>query len=236
MSLIECKGQKMEMWKSRLLIALTLSGIMGAPCMAQGQPNQYEMRTEKQQTKRMKEIAKLTLDAATKAVSVTDDPFEPVVTLSSESVFPNPRSFSDRVLGENFFRAFVNRDTGRASFQLYQTLSYLGDWRRFDRVNIMLPGGLRTVSVTDIDHEIRQCYSINMCGRLDTVGFDLSEEDMEAIAAMKPGANGDPAIMRFRFKSATSFDWTDDIPAVEAAGILLALKKWREAKGIETDE
>lgn len=219
-------------WKCGLLIALAPAGMTGVPCLAQGQPGQYEMRTEKQQAKRLAKMTMLKVEGVANAVTVSDDPFESAVILSSSAVFPSPRSFTDRVLGENFIRVFVDRKTGKAAFQLYQSVSYLGDWRRFEQVNIMFPEGLRTKSLTRIDDKMRDCYAVNFCGREETLGFDLSEEDMEAIAAMKPEANGAPALLRFRFKSNASFDWTDDISPIEAAGVLVALKRWREAKGL----
>lgn len=215
-------------------LVLTLWGYVGVAAHAQTlvQPSQYEMRTDKQQAKRVKAMSGLTAEAVAAAVSIQDDPFEPVIVMSSSASFPSPKSFTDNLYGDNHFRVFINRTTGAASFQLYQTLGYLGEWRNFEQVNVMLPGGLRTKSLTRIDNEIRQCFAIDMCGRTDIVGFDLTETDMEAIAAMKPSADGTPALLKFRYKSMTSFDWTDDIAAVEAEGVLLALKRWREAKGL----
>lgn len=217
-----------------LALAVALWGCAALPGNAQtsSQPSQYEMRTDKQQAKRLKAMSGLTAEAVAAAVSIQDDPFEPVIVMSSSAAFPSPKSFTDNLYGDNHFRVFVNRTTGAASFQLYQTLGYLGEWRNFEQVNVMLPGGLRTKSLTRIDNQIRQCFAIDMCGRTDIVGFDLTEDDMEATAAMKPNADGTPALLKFRYKSMTSFDWTDDVPAVEAEGVLLALKRWREAKGL----
>jgi len=190
------------------------------------------MRTEKQQVKRIKAMSGLTAEAVAAAVSVRDDPFETMIEMSSAPVFPSPRSFTDRILSDNHFRVFVDRKTGAAKFQLYQTLSYMGDRRHFELVNVMMPSGLRSLKLTRIDEHLGDCLAIGMCSRDDTIGFDLTEADMEAIAAMRPGSDGTPALLKFRYKSMTSFDWTDDIPAVEAEGVLLALKRWRETKGL----
>ncbi|MEZ5656373.1 MAG: hypothetical protein R3E04_10930 [Sphingobium sp.] len=216
------------LWGAMMMVALVVP-----TCDARAaEGNKYEMRIGKSQDKRMKKTAALTLEDAVKAIIISDDPFEPAITFSSEEVFASPRSLSENVLGESCFRAFVDRETGKARFQLYQTISYVEDWRRFDQVNIMMPDGLRTMPLTRIDDELRDCYAVNFYGREETVGFDLSEADMEAIAAIKPGPDGDPAILRFRFKSPTSFDWTDDIPAIEAQAMLVALNNWREARGL----
>lgn len=218
----------------RVGLALTLWGYVGVAAHAQTlvQPSQYEMRTDKQQAKRVKAMSGLTAEAVAAAVSIQDDPFETMIIMSSAPVFPSPRSFTDRILSDNYFRVFVDRKTGAAKFQLYQTVSYMGDRRHFERANVMMPSGLLSLEVTRIDERLGDCLTVGLCSRDETLGFDLTETDMEAIAAMKPSADGTPAFLKFRYKSMTSFDWTDDIPAVEAEGVLLALKRWRDAKGL----
>lgn len=215
-----------------LAIALWGAGATSAVAQTSSSPSQYEMRTEKQQAKRIKAMSGLTVEAVAASVIVRDDPFETMIEMSSASVFPSPRSFTDRVLSDNYFRVFIERKTGAAMFQLYETLSYLDDRRHFDEVNVMMPRGLRTLALTRINETLGNCYAINLCHREEVVGFDLTEADMEVIAAMKPNSDGTPALLKFRFKSQTGFDWTDDIPAVEAEGVLVALKRWRDAKGL----
>ena len=67
-----------------------------------------------------------------------------------------------------------------------------------------------------------------ICLHTETVGFNLTEEEVEAVASLYD--NDQTALLKFRIKSATGMDWNDDISAVEVKGMLQAIELWRAKK------
>ena len=183
----------------------------------------YTQRSEKDHLKRREIIAKLTPEAVAKMVMFKEDAMEPLVKASTIDVFTWRGGFTNTVRSDNFIRVLLDKAGEEVSYQLYQTISYSSDARRFERVNVMMPAGLETKELTVINHDV-QCMS-GVCGHTETVGFNLSEDEVAAVATMY---EKDPtAILKFRFKSATSMDWDDDIPAVEVKGLLQAVAAWQ---------
>jgi hypothetical protein len=174
-------------------------------------------------------MAKLTPDGVAKSASIKDDPFEPLVTITTENAFRWRGGFTDTVRSDNLLRAMLDRPTGTPNFQLYQTITYSGDWRRFDRVNIMLPSGLKTMPLTVISRNVVTC-AYGLCVYEEVVGFNLSEDDIDDVANQYAA---DPATMvKFRFKSNTGVDWNDDISGAEIVGLVAAVDRWRTQAGL----
>lgn len=188
-------------------------------------------RSPKQEEKRFAAIAKLTPQQIANSATVKDDPLEPLVTITTEAAFRWKGGFTDPVRADNMLRAILDRPIGTANYQLYQTITYSGDWRRYDRANIAFPSGLKSIALTVIDRRIVTC-AYAPCVLEETVGFNLSEDDIDALAASY--VNNPRATLKFRFKSATSFDWNDDLPAVEVVGLQQAVEKWKRSKSLGT--
>lgn len=190
-------------------------------------------RSAKQDAKRLAAIAKLSPAAIATASSVKDDPLEPLVTITTEAAFRWKGGFTDPVRADNMLRAILDRPTGTPNYQLYQTVTYSGDWRRFDKANIAFPSGLKAVPLTIIDRRIVTC-EYGPCVLEETVGFNISEDDIDALVAQY--YRNPIATLKFRLKSSTSFDWNDDLPVVEIVGLVQAIDQWKRAKGLPVDQ
>lgn len=203
--------------------AMLISGL-AAPCHAT-----ETQRSPKQEAKRLAAMTNLTPDSVAKTASVKDDPFEPLVTIATENAFKWRGGFTDTVRSDNFLRALLDRKAGEASYQLYQTLTYTGDWRRFDRVHIMLPSGLKTMPLTVLSRDVVTCAG-GVCVYEEIVGFNISDNDIDAVSEQY---TKDPtATLKFRFKSNAALDWNDDISGAEIVGLVAAIEQWRAKAGL----
>lgn len=207
-----------------LILVLALPNVAIA---ADGDENLQ--RSAKQEAKRNVAIAKLTPVEIARSATIKDDVMEPLVTFTTEQAFSWKGGFTDRVRSDNFLRAFADREREHVSYQIYQTISYTGDARRFYRVNIMLPTGLKTLELVNISYEVDCPYGV--CVHTDNVGISLSDKEVDAIAALYK--QGQIATLKMRFKSQAGLDWNDDIAAVEFVGLLEAISSWK-ARMVDT--
>ena len=78
----------------------------------------------------MEKLVKLNAEHFARTAKVTDDEFEVVTSITSANGFNEKGSFSARVRSGNFVRALVAKPTGVMRWQIYQSVTYSGEWRR----------------------------------------------------------------------------------------------------------
>lgn len=215
----------------RAFLAVTCLALIGADASASFDP--HAQRSPKQREKRVAEQMAISPTDASALVGTNDDPMNELVLMSTDAVYTPRGAFSDRVRADNFFRAFVDRKTGGASYQLYQQITYSGEWRHFDRANAMMADGLHTFELVPISRDVDTCQ-YGVCVNTEVLGVSLSEGDMKAISAMSSASPA--ALLTLRFKSNTGLDWDDEIAPAEAKGLLLAVDKWRRTHGLLVPE
>ncbi|TKD51520.1 hypothetical protein [Sphingomonas baiyangensis] len=179
--------------------------------------------TEKQLGLRIERYAFLTPEGVAKIVDVADDDLEPAATLSTERVFVFKGGLTDRVRADTFFRAIVGKQTGATVYQLYARLRYSGEMRRFTVANYDDGGQPTGVPLIVADRRVECLYG--NCGGIEDVAFTVPEETMRALAMRAAERPVQP--WRVRFKAENGQDWTDDIAPAEAAGLLIAVDRYR---------
>lgn len=193
------------------LLALPLLAV-SYPAMADRDQRRLERIGEK--------LADLTPRHFQDTASVSGDDLDTLVTITTQDGFRHRGGFSDRYRTDSFVRAFVSRETGEASFQIYATITYSRDWRHYNRVNFATANGPRSADLDRIGTDANCEYSV--CVLSETVGFTVGEETLRAIAADGP----DP--WRFRFYARSGNDWTELMSRAELAGALAAVDEFRE--------
>lgn len=181
--------------------------------------------TEKQAAHRTELFARLTAEHFDKTSTLKDDDLETVATITTAPGFTFKGGFTDRVRADSFLRAFIEKTTGRTSYQLYATITYTGQWRTFESGTFSTPAGPVSQPLTVIDHSVTCPYSI--CVYTEVVALELTESFLRQLAQRADERPVTP--WRFRFKAKDSEDWTDDIAPAEAAGLLLAVDRYRTA-------
>lgn len=208
---------------SRLLT--TAAGLLISTVPANAQTKEEK---DEPSPKQLVQINALTPDGVANGVVIEDDDLETIANLTTVEAFRGKRGFNDVVEADNCFRAFVDKRTGRVTYQLYQTIAYAIQRRDFRSVNFATDEGPKTAELLQIGNEITACNN-GVCGYEDTIAFPVSIELMREIAGKYVA--GTTYFWRFKFKSRTSFDWEDRISAAEAAGLLIAVERYQAAKG-----
>lgn len=184
----------------------------------------------KQLEKKTKKLSQLTAEHFAGTAVVKDGELETTATISTQKGFNWRGGFTSRVRSDNFLRAFVDKQSGEALWQLYQTIDYSGGWRRFTSVNIKLPAGLERREVSIIERKVVTC-AYGSCSYRETLGFDLTEEELEEIVAASQEAP--QPMLRFKYSSQNGFDWTDDISVAEIQGGLAAVEQYRTKNNLD---
>ncbi|WP_147121214.1 hypothetical protein [Flavisphingopyxis soli] len=178
--------------------------------------------------KQMQQLQALTPEGARHALTISDDELETVVNITSEKVWKSRGKFTDKVRSDNFLRAFIDKSSGAVRYQLYQEITYSGEWRRITTVNYATPNGPVSAPVVSIAKDVITC-DYGLCVYREAVGFDIPAKQLEAIAASY--APGQSRLWRFRFKGQSGLDWEDRLAPAEAAGVLLAVRAYRAEQG-----
>jgi len=213
---------KRHEWRAmdvRILITAAAAGLAASGAGAQSRDERIEPSPDQLRT-----LNALTPEGVASVVTIADDDLEPTVVLTTAKAWSSRGKFTDPVRSDNFLRAFVNKKTGTKTFQLYEQVTYSFEYRNFRRVVFATSEGPQSAPVLELSHEVITCAG-GLCVYRDTLGFDLPENVVREIAAgYQPGAS---PLWRFRFKAQNGFDWEDRIAPAEAAGLLLALNKWK---------
>lgn len=188
------------------------------------------VRSEKDQKKRTEKLAKLDADHFARTAKVTDDGFETVAHITSENGFNEKGSFSARVRSDNFVRALFAKPTGMMRWQIYQSVTYSGDWRRFTSANMKIGDRLITRKLEVIARDVITC-DYGLCLYQEIVAIPLEGTEVEALTASTGTVPG--AVLSFRLKAQSGIDWDDDIPLAELAGVARVVADYRQKAGIQ---
>lgn len=184
--------------------------------------------SDKQQAKRLEQFARLTPGEVAKLVTTADDDLESVATLTTDRVFKTPGGFSDRVRADNFLRALIDKKSGRTIFQLYAQLLYTGEPRRFNGANFQLDGSIANRPLTISNVTVDCPYGV--CMHEEHIAFEIPEALLRELATRADERPVRP--WRFRLKAQSGEDWTDDMAPAEAAGLLIAVDRYRREHGL----
>jgi len=163
-----------------------------------------------------------------RTVQITDDDLETVATLSTVKGFRSLGGLVDMVRADVFLRAHVNKLTGSASYQVYETIMYRGDDRRYETVNFQDGDAIGTAELTQVSHVILDCdpaYRYFGCSRSVDFAFDVPETLLKRVAAAPADR-----FWRFKFRAQAGDDWEDMISPAEASGLLAAVAAFRDQR------
>lgn len=177
--------------------------------------------------KDMAKLQQLTPEGVAATVTIRNDDLETVATLDTSRAFSSRGRFTDRVRSDVFLRALVDKRSGKIIYQVYQNVSYTGDWRNFSSVNLATAEGPLSLPLQNISSRVLTC-AYGLCAREDHLAFVVPETVLRGIAATyRPGAS---LPWRFRFKAQNSIDWEDRIMPAEIAGLLIAVDRFRSGR------
>jgi len=94
---------------------------------------------------------------------------------------------------DSFLIGYLDNQTGKRSYQIYQFISYQGrSWRLYDRVTYRTPDGTTSKPLTRLHRELLDCGSSRGCTYEEHVVFDIDKGLMKKIAELAPETQGKP--------------------------------------------
>jgi hypothetical protein len=182
--------------------------------------------------KQFKEYMALTPEHFQRSATVKDDSMETIAVITTEPGFKIKRGLLGMVNDDNFFRAFIDKKTGKTNFQLYEFINYVGEWAFFETANYE---GLTEVQSTTLDvlsREVGSCSQMLGCFKREVVAFDVDEAVLRRVASGYDPSGKGTAGWKFRLKAKTGVQRDEGISPAEAAGILNAVEAYKKAHGL----
>lgn len=159
-----------------------------------------------------------------RAMTMKDDSLDTVARISTEKGYQEKQGLLGIVWNDNFLRAFIDKKTGETTYQLYQIISYDGDWRFYQTVNYEAPDGPESKEVTVIDRSVDACGTYR-CSFTEHLGFDVPEQLMRQLAgSYTPEV---PRAWHFKFGSKAGVEFQDGVNVAEVVAILSAVDQYR---------
>lgn len=193
-----------------VLLALTLVGGVAAAGAAAAQTHKLPAKQ-----------TALTADHFHAKTQVIDDPLDVETVISSERGFRTGQGLLKSPASDNHLRAFVDKRSGAARFEVRQTLMYPGSIRGYGKVAYQTSQWPVTTSLTKIRDNASHCFLFEapeVCR--EEVSFSVSESELRRAAAA-PGAWG------FKFTSDKGYEHRTAITHAEIEGLLRAVDGYR---------
>lgn len=213
----------------RAAVALLLVTV-ALPAAAQS-PRDAERETRRAANMRER-MARLTPADFQRTATLQDDDLDTEAVLTTEPGFHYRGGFTDRFRTDSFVRAIITKRTGMTMFQIYASITYGGDWRRYNSATYAMPEGPRPAEFTAISQNVDCTYGI--CSYFETVGFTIPEADLRRIAATYQAGSAPP--WRFRFRAQSGHAWSEEMSPAEVAGMIAAVDAYRASHGLARPE
>ena len=92
---------------------------------------------------------------------------------------------------DSFLIGYLNNQTGKRYYQVYQFISYQGrGWRLYNRVDYQTPEGVKSKPLISYHKELMNCSSSRACTYEEHVVFDIEEALLRQIAERAPETQG----------------------------------------------
>lgn len=197
----------------RFFAVAVLASVIATPASAQ------------KLSKLQQQFLALTPADFTRTMAVKDDALDTVARFSTEGGFQEKRGLLKIAWYDNFLRAFIDKKTGETSFQLYQFITYDGDWRFYQTANFETPAGPDSKPVTVISRDVLSCSAYGGCTFSEHLGLDLPEPLLRQLAASyTPGV---PHVWNFKFGGKAGVDFQDAMNVAEIVAMLDAVDRYR---------
>lgn len=133
------------------------------------------------------------------------------------------------VWDDTFLRSFVDKKTGKTTFQVYQRFAYTSSgWRFYQSANYESDTGLKSTEVTKIGSDVDCSYSrYSGCTYYETIGFEVDELVLRSVA--NKFSLGALTAWKIRFKSKAGVDSDQGLVAAEVSGLLAVVDRYRRS-------
>jgi len=134
---------------------------------------------------------------------------------------------------DSFLIGYLNNQTGKRYYQVYQFVSYQGrGWRLYNRVNYETPEGTKSMPLKRYHRELKNCSSSRSCTYEEHVVFDVDEALLRQIAKLasetqgKMNANGKIAAFLYQISSQEGHKKKYWLLPAEVAGLMEVMDEY----------
>lgn len=186
--------------------------------------------TPRKLSKQAQQLITMTPEQFERSATLKDDSLETVATITTVNGWQQKDGLLRIVNDDGFFRAFIDKASGKTRFQVYHAVRYRAfGWAKFAWANYETPDGPRTASLRTLGRIRESCRKYMGCFRVEHVGFDVDEALLREVAGRyRPG---EAIGWRYRLKARSGAERDEGFVAAEIAGLLRAVDKYRAAKG-----
>lgn len=179
--------------------------------------------------------AHLSKEHFAQTVTLKDDSLETVATFDTQHGFQFASDVFGTVSEDDFFRAFVDKKTGKATYQLYWINRYRDSgWRYYNRINYNSPEGVKSVAAEVIYRNV-DCTGVGstykQCMYEEHLGVTLNDGFMRWLA-VGYSPNDKAVVLKYKVSSKSGEEQGESILAAEAAGLLDRVDAYLAAKGL----
>jgi hypothetical protein len=137
---------------------------------------------------------------------------------------------------DSFLIGYLNNQSGKRYYQVYQFVSYQGrGWRLYSRVNYETPEGTKSMPLKRYHKELKNCSSSRNCTYEEHVVFDIEEALLRKIAKLAPetqgktNANGKIAAFLYQLSSREGHKKKYWLLPAEVAGLMEAMDDYTKS-------
>lgn len=160
--------------------------------------------------------------------TINDDRLEDIVVLSTQRSTRTEGPAKGAWIDDGHLRVIVDRVTGKASWQVWHDLAYIGPGKQVSSVHYLVDSKLLRTQPSVVEHWLDQCPATDMpgqCNQLTRIVFELPEEHVRQIARSHNVGSRHPWMMRFKDRNGESV--TVGFAPAELAGLVQAYETWR---------
>lgn len=157
-------------------------------------------------------------------VNVKNDKLDTVIQLDTEPFFQARQGLLGSVNSDQFLRAFIDKSSGKTTFQIYKWVRYVGPWSFFNAANYETADGPKSAQFTEIHSEVESCLSYG-CIKREDFGFQVPEQVLRDVA--KDAKAGDDSWWSFKVYARNGSDLTGEMLKTEIAGLLIRVDQER---------
>jgi len=177
-------------------------------------------------------LLSLSMEHFRDTATVTDDPADPVIRISTEKGFAEHRGLLREVWNDEYLRGEIDKKTGQKSYQVYASITYSGSWRFYETANYQGVQGPRSAAATQIGKEAVNC-PLGTCTYTERLAFAVDESLLRQLAAGY--VPGKPTIWHFRLIAKSGPDYSGGLSNAEIAGFLAKMDESTRPPAAKSD-
>jgi hypothetical protein len=155
-----------------------------------------------------------------------DDALDTVATITTANGFVERRPLLGPTLDDVFLRAFIDKTTGRATYQAYVRIRYRDyGWANWNTANYATSAGPRAIATQRIARLRASCPRGFACLRSETVGFAIAAPLLNANAKLYAGDG--TTSWPFKIMAQNGGERAFLLSTAEIAGLLMAVDAYR---------